>query len=84
MAKGVQVIAPEADRGDDILTDEALDFLGKLARSFEGRRQGLMSARIDRQAEIDSGARPNFLESTRHIRDGNWVVPAAPEDLALC
>ena len=82
MAKGVQVIAPEADHGDDILTDEALDFLGKLARSFEGRRQGLMSARIDRQAEIDSGARPNFLESTRHIRDGNWVVPTAPEDLS--
>ena len=82
MAKGVQVVAPGTDHAEDILSEEALTFLGVLARSFENPRQELMDARDVRQIEIDNGDRPNFLESNRNIREGDWVVPAAPVDLS--
>jgi len=82
MAEGVQIVAPSLEIADDILSDDALKFLGTLARAFENRRQDLMAARITRQIEIDNGAKPDFLESTRNIREGKWVVPKAPADLS--
>ena len=82
MAEGVQVVASGGDQAEDILSEDALRFLGVLARSFENRRQELMAARVARQIEIDNGDRPDFLESTRNIRQGDWVVPPAPADLS--
>ena len=51
-----------------ILTPEASDFLTKLAREFEARRQELLARRRARQKQIDTGQFPDFLPETAHIR----------------
>ncbi len=69
---------PDADR---ILTPEALAFVAGLQRRFGPARLDLMHRRTERQAEIVAGARPDFLEGTRHIREMDWTVAPAPPDL---
>ena len=49
---------------DAILTPEALAFVADLHRTFEGRRQQLLAARVERTARLDAGERPDFLAST--------------------
>ena len=41
-----------------------LEFVAKLHRAFEGRRQELLKARVERQARIDAGEMPDFLPET--------------------
>jgi malate synthase len=64
-----------------ILTPEALAFVAKLARKFEGRRRELMQLRAQRQAELDAGRLPDFLPETRHVRESDWSVAPVPHDL---
>jgi len=78
---GVQILAPQIARCDEILTSEALGFVARLHRAFEGRRQGLLQARVDRQARIDAGEQPDFLPSTLHIREGDWKIAPLPPAL---
>src|SRR5947207_9160588 len=76
---GVEVLAPRDGR---ILTDEALDFVAGLHRELNPRREELLARRRDRQAELDAGALPDFLEETRSVReDPSWRVAAVPRDL---
>ena len=63
---------------DAILTPEALAFVADLHRTFEARRQALLAARVERTARLDAGERPDFLESTRAIREGDWKVAPLP------
>jgi malate synthase len=67
---------------ESILTPEALAFVADLHRTFEGRRQELLAARVERTARLDAGERPDFLASTRHIREGDWKVAPLPAALA--
>jgi malate synthase len=67
---------------ETILTPEALAFVADLHRTFESRRQELLAARVERTARLDAGERPDFLESTRHIREGDWKVAPLPEALS--
>jgi malate synthase len=64
-----------------MLTREALDFIGTLARRFTPRVHQLLEARERRQHEIDGGKFPDFLAETRHIRESEWRVGAIPADL---
>lgn len=64
-----------------VLTPEALRFVAQLARRFEGRRQELLRARDQRQAEFDAGRFPDFLRETQEIRQGSWTVSSPPKDL---
>src|SRR6185312_1077055 len=41
----------------------------------------LLRRRQERQAELDAGARPDFLAATREIREADWTVAPAPADL---
>ncbi|MEO8252116.1 MAG: malate synthase A [Chloroflexota bacterium] len=76
------VAGPEIEHGPAVLTPSALDFLGRLHRSFKGRRRELLAARQTRQAEFDAGMLPDFLPETAHIRnDPDWRVASAPADL---
>src|SRR5947207_8507610 len=76
---GVEVLAPRDGR---ILTDEALDFVAGLHREPNPRREELLARRRDRQAELDAGALPDFLEETRSVReDPRWRVAPVPRDL---
>ena len=65
----------------EILTSEALAFLRALHREFNGRRLELLARRRARQAEIDAGKFPDFLEDTAHVRNSHWRVAEAPADL---
>jgi len=67
---------------ETILTPEALAFVADLHHTFEGRRQELLAARVERTARLDAGERPDFLASTRHIREGDWKVAPLPAALA--
>jgi malate synthase len=64
-----------------ILDEQALALVAKLARKFEPRRCELMAARARRQAEFDAGRLPDFLPETKHIRDSEWTVAPVPRDL---
>jgi malate synthase len=67
---------------EQILTPEAQAFVAKLARTFTARRDERLQAREERQARIEAGDMPDFLEETRHIReDDSWRVAPVPQDL---
>ncbi len=66
---------------DSVLTRDALEFIGTLARRFTPRVHQLLEARERRQHELDSGRLPDFLTETRHIRESDWRVGPIPADL---
>ena len=81
MIQGFQVhskIAPDAQA--DLFTEGAVKFLVALHRTFESRRQGLLSEREDAQRRLDSGVPLDFPPETAHIRaEPSWhCVPPAP------
>jgi malate synthase len=65
----------------EILTPEALDFVARLHRDFEPRRQELLARREARQREFDSGRSPDFLPETRQVRENDWKIAAQPKDM---
>ena len=65
----------------EILTPEALAFVEKLQKAFNGRRLSLLEAREERQKAIDAGQFPDFLPETKEIRDSEWTVASIPDDL---
>jgi malate synthase len=64
-----------------VLTPQALAFIGGLQKRFSARRRELLAARAERQRALDAGARPGFLPETAAIRAGDWRVGAIPADL---
>lgn len=76
----VAVRGPVADRYDEVLTPEALEFLAALQREFGGQRAELLADRARRQAELDAGGTLDFLAETAGVReDPAWrVVEPAP------
>lgn len=79
--RGVEVRGPIVEGCSTILSEAALQYLAHLHRKFEERRQGLLRLRDLRQAQLDAGVVPTFLEHTKWIRDGNWKGPHIPQDL---
>lgn len=75
------ISVPLTGRMAEILTPEALSFLGELHRRFEPQRQVRLAARRIRQAQFDQGVLPDFLPDTAYIRQGNWRVAPIPADL---
>ncbi|ESQ78463.1 malate synthase A [Asticcacaulis sp. YBE204] len=81
MTPDIKITAPITNRMGEILTDEALTFLAQLHRRFEPQRQARLKARRERQKTFNSGALPDFLPDTRHVRQSDWTVGAIPADL---
>src|SRR6185436_20478429 len=65
----------------EILSPAALEFIAKLHRRFEPRRQELLANRAARQIEFDRGALPDFLAATKKIRDAQWTIAPQPKDM---
>src|SRR4249919_1433022 len=78
----VDVVAPTVERGQEVLTAEALDFVAELNRLFSGRRDELLGARRGRREEVARTRRLDFREETAAVRAGDWRVPPPPPDLA--
>jgi malate synthase len=76
MSDGIEVRGPLDGRKAEVLTGEALAFVAALQREFGPRRRELLARRVERQARLDAGELPAFLEETRAIReDATWHVP---------
>ncbi|MBE8520947.1 malate synthase A [Amycolatopsis sp. H6(2020)] len=81
MSSEVQVLGDPVERGDEILTPEALAFLAGLHDAFAGRRDELLKARGKRREEARTTGRLDFLPETKEIREGDWQVAGAPAAL---
>jgi malate synthase len=77
----IEVTGPMRAGFAGILSADALDFVAALARCFAPRVEQALAARESRQQAIDDGDMPDFLESTRDIRQADWKVCAVPSDL---
>ena len=81
VAPGVVIHGPLSRGWDAVLSPAALEFAAGLQRSFDGRRRELLARRAELQKRLDAGHRPDFLEETRAVREGDWKVAPLPEDL---
>jgi malate synthase len=69
------------ERQGEILTPQALRFLGRLHEEFAGRRNELLALRKERRERASREGRLDFLPETRHVRESEWRVAEAPADL---
>ena len=65
----------------EVLRPEAVVFVNKLAAHFGLQVAELLEQRSRRQLQFDAGILPDFLESTRTIRESNWQIAPIPADL---
>ncbi len=71
----VEVAGPISERFDEVLTDDALQFLATLHRNFDARRLELLDLRQRRYTDLASGGKLDFLSETKQIRDDDtWRV----------
>jgi len=77
----VRVLGDSVERGDEVLTQGALDFLGGLHAEFASRRDELLAARSARRDEARETGRLDFLPETREVRESEWKVADAPPAL---
>ena len=78
---GMQITGPFRAGYETVLTTEALALVAKLHRAFNGRRKALLQERVARQARIDAGEKPDFLPTTKAIREGDWTIAPLPKAL---
>ncbi|WP_333742888.1 malate synthase A [Streptomyces ardesiacus] len=76
----LRVLAAPGHRHDEILTPDALDFVGKLVETFTSRRRDLMKERRRQVLRLASGSPLDFPMVTARVRsDADWrVAPPAP------
>lgn len=76
----VNVIGPTTISTQEILTKEALLFVGFLCEKFDDARQKLLEKRQIRAVEFDAGHSPGFL-STPAVSDPTWKCAPVPQDI---
>ncbi|HEX4732808.1 MAG TPA: malate synthase A [Thermoleophilaceae bacterium] len=81
MTAGIEINAPIHDGFDQVLTDDALAFVGELHTRFDERRRELLERRKQRRARFAQGELLDFLPDTQEIREGDWQVAPAPPGL---
>ncbi|MEO7132314.1 MAG: malate synthase A [Dermatophilaceae bacterium] len=77
----IEIVGEHVDGVEEILTPEALAFVAALQREFGSRRDELLAARTVRREEVSRTGRLDFLPETAAIREGEWTVASAPDDL---
>ena len=77
-----RMVVENSPEFSEILTPAALEFVARLQKKFGPTREALLRKRRDRQVRINAGEFPDFLESTREIRESDWKVAPIPADLA--
>jgi malate synthase len=81
-AKEIRVAGYEVERSEEVLTADALAFVGDLHRRFSSKRDELLENRRSRRAEVSLTGKLDFLPQTSDIRGASWTVPTAPADLS--
>src|SRR5829696_2342940 len=77
----VRVEGPPVERGDEILTPEALAFVADLQTRFGAHRDALLAGRATRRAQFAAARRIDFRADTASVRNGVWQVPSPPPGL---
>jgi malate synthase len=77
----VQVLAPESEAAQSILTPDCLRFVGTLCAAYAPQRQALLQARVVRAAAYDAGEVPTFLQNHPASRDAYWKCAPIPPDI---
>lgn len=75
----VKVHAPVSNDILDILTPDALRFVGFLCSQFEERRQLLLTARKAKAKAFDAGEVPHFVSEKQY--SGDWKCAPVPSDV---
>mmetsp|Transcript_15816 Transcript_15816/g.23152 ORF Transcript_15816/g.23152 Transcript_15816/m.23152 type:complete len:543 (+) Transcript_15816:236-1864(+) len=70
----VKVHAPISSASTEILTPDALRFVGFLCHKFEDRRRALLAARASRVIEFDSGVTPRFPSNSIEGEGGGSIA----------
>lgn len=78
---GLEILGDIAPGFEEILTPEALAFIAELEGRFGPERERLLDVRVQRQALLDKGEKPDFLPETRAIREADWKIAPLPADL---
>src|SRR5438132_10421060 len=76
-----EIRAPGAEGFPDVLTPEALDFLGRLHREVEPTRVERLAWRAEVAERLRSGGTFHFLSGTADTRQKDWRVADVPKDL---
>lgn len=77
------VVLHSTEQHKSILTDDALNFLATLHRTFEPTRKQLLQRRVLEQQHLDNGALPDFLAETKAVReDSSWQCAPPPHPLS--
>jgi malate synthase len=74
----VRVEGPPVERGEEVLTPAALEFVADLQTRFGAHRDALLAARAARRAEIAAARSIDVREETADVRSGDWQVPPPP------
>lgn len=78
----VKVEAPISEAAKEILTPDALQFVGVLCAKFDDRRRALLAARETKAVEYDAGVLPTFLSpNSPAVSDPNWRCASIPADV---
>jgi malate synthase len=78
----VQVHAPPSAAAAEILTPDALRFVGYLCHTFDARRRALLKLRQTRAVSFDTGDLPTYI-SDQHVaaQDPGWRCAPVPADI---
>jgi malate synthase len=80
----VPIVAITGSKGAaeaEILTPQALEFLGALSANFEAERRRLLAARVTRGEALRKGQLYDFLPEAASVRESEWRVAPIPADL---
>lgn len=66
----------------EILSADALAFVAELHARFGARRDELLAARAERDAELRRGGTLDFLSETRDVRESEWTTAPPRDDYA--
>jgi malate synthase len=78
---GVEMLGPTTPGLERVLAPDALRFVARLHREFNGQREALLRARRERKVALDAGTNPEFRGDTAWMREAEWRVAPAPRDL---
>ncbi len=81
MNKSIRIDGKILSRYNEIISDEALEFIKEIHERFNNKRLELLDERKKRQKNIDGGGKLDFLDETKKIRDEKWKIKGIPEDL---
>ena len=78
-----EIRAPGSEGFPDVLTPDALDFLGRLHREVEPTRLERLAWRAEVAERLRNGGTFHFLSGTADVRQKDWRVAEVPKDLRV-